>query len=232
LLQRVDERLDQAARAAALRLVRSPATKCAVAALAAAPIRRAVAFGDSLTADPRSWAEILRHAMRLTPAARAVQLMNLGIAGDTTVHLISRFADVAACRPDLLIVMVGTNDARRHGHAADRMLVPDRETERNLVLLRTLASEQTSARVVFVTPPPVDERRIRRAPVLRREPVTWVASDVDRKARIVAALGGEVIDSRAAVRAPLDTLLLADGLHLSLRGQERLARTIVRSLAP
>jgi hypothetical protein len=111
------------------------------------------------------------------------------------------------------------------------MLVPDPETERNLVLLRTLASEQTSARVVFVTPPPVDERRIRRAPVLRREPVTWVASDVDRKARIVAALGGEVIDSRAAVRPPLDALLLADGLHLSLRGQERLARTIVRSLA-
>jgi lysophospholipase L1-like esterase len=227
----VDQRLDQAARAAALRLVRSRMTKAALAALAAAPTRRVVAFGDSLTADPRGWAEILRHAMRLTPAARAVELVNLGIAGDTTVHLIGRFADVAACRPDLLIVMGGTNDARRHGNAADRMLVPDRETESNLVLLKTLAREQTRARVVFITPPPVIEPSIRRAPLLLREPVTWVASDVDRKAEIVAALDGEVIDSRAALRPPLDALLLADGLHLSLRGQERLARTIVRSLA-
>lgn len=228
----MEQRLDHAAQAAALRLVRSPMTAPAVAALAAAPTRRAVAFGDSLTADPRSWAEILRHAMRLTRAARAVEVVNLGVAGDTTVHLISRFADVAACRPDLLIVMAGTNDARRHGDAADRMLVPDRETENNLVLLRTLAHQQTQARIVFVTPPPVIEHRIRRAPTLLREPVTWVAADVDRKARIVAALSAEVIDSRAALRPPLDTLLLADGLHLSLRGQERLARTIVRSLAP
>ena len=71
---------------------------------------RVVAFGDAY-GRRALWAEILG-------------LINLGVPGDTTVHLIGRFADVAACDPDLLVVLVGTNDARRHGAAADRMLVP------------------------------------------------------------------------------------------------------------
>lgn len=211
-------------------MARSPATVSALEALAARVGRCVLAFGDSLTADAGSWAEILGHALRLTHAGRRVELINLGVPGDTTVHLISRFADVAACQPDLLIVMAGTNDARRHGAAAARMLVPDLETKRNLNLLMTLAREQTRARVVFIAPPPILEGKIQRAPLLRREPVAWLESDVARKAAIVMALEGEVIDSRAALQPPVDTLLLADGLHLSVRGQERLARWIVRSL--
>jgi lysophospholipase L1-like esterase len=178
---------------------------------------RVVAFGDSLTADARSWAEILG-------------LINLGVPGDTTVHLVGRFADVAARDPDLLVVLVGTNDARRHGAAADRMLVPDCETAHNLKLLIALTREQTRARVVFVTPPPIIEAKVRRAPLLRQEQVTWLAADVDRKAAIVTDLDAEVIDSRAALRPPLDRHLLADGLHLSQRGQQRLARWIEQSL--
>jgi lysophospholipase L1-like esterase len=179
--------------------------------------RRVVAFGDSLTADPRSWAEILG-------------LINLGVPGDTTVHLVGRFADVVARQPDVLIVMAGTNDARRHGTAAERMLVPDDETRHNLELLIALAGEQTRARTVFITPPPILEDKIRRAPLLTSEAVSWLASDVDRKAAIVAALDAEVIDSRVALRPPLDRMLRADGLHLTARGQERLARLISRSL--
>jgi lysophospholipase L1-like esterase len=180
--------------------------------------RRVVAFGDSLTADPGSWAEVL-------------ELVNLGVPGDTTVHLISRFAEVAAHRPDLLIVMAGTNDARRHGSAAERILVPDPETKHNLELLITLAREQTRARVVFITPPPILEDKVRLAPILKAEPVTWLESDVSRKAEIVAGLEAEVIDSRAALTPPIDRLLLPDGLHLSRMGHERLARLVVHSLA-
>lgn len=180
---------------------------------------RVVALGDSLTATPRSWAELLG-------------LINLGVPGDTTVHLIGRFADVAACDPDLLIVLVGTNDARRHGAAGERMLVPDRETAHNLRLLIDLAREQTRARTIFVTPPPIIEAKVRRAPLLRREPVTWLASDVERKAALVAELDAEVIDSRAALPPPVERHLLADGLHLSPSGQRRLARWIERCVSP
>jgi lysophospholipase L1-like esterase len=228
LLMAVSLPPDNAVRAAALRLVGSPRMSGPLEALAARSLRTIVALGDSLTADRRSWAEILRQALHLI---RAGELVNLGVPGDTTVHLIGRFADVAACDPDLLVVMVGTNDARRHGAAAARMLVPDRETESNLILLNTLAREQTDARVVFITPPPIIERKIERAPELRREPVSWLEADVDRKAAIAAALDAEVVDSRVALQPPLDRLLLADGLHLSLRGHERLARWLVGALS-
>jgi hypothetical protein len=71
---------------------------------------------------------------------------------------------------------------------------------------------------------------VRRAPLLRQEPVTWLAADVDRKAAIVADLDAEVIDSRAALRPPLDRLLLADGLHLSAMGHRRLAALLALEL--
>jgi lysophospholipase L1-like esterase len=220
-----DPLLDQAARAAATRLRAAPRNREAIEALRHRPGFRLAGFGDSLTADAMSWLEMLRRAL---PEVEAV---NLGVSGDTTVHLVGRFAEVAACDPHLLVVLAGTNDARRHGAAAKRMLVPDRETVRNLALIEALAVEQTRARVVFVTPPPVLEDRIRRAPLLLGEAVSWRADDVARKAALVASLDAPVIDSRAVIRPPLGHLLLADGLHLSARGHERLASTILRSVA-
>jgi acyl-CoA thioesterase-1 len=134
--------------------------------------------------------------------------------------------------PDLVVVLVGTNDARRHGAAAESMLVSDRETERNLARLVRLLRDETGAGVVLVTPPPVLENRIARAPLFVRERVTWRDADVARKAALVAAAHERVVDSRAVLTDPLERLLLADGLHLSLRGQERLAGLIARGLAP
>lgn len=215
------------ARNAALRLVRTRSSREALEALHGA---RLVTFGDSLTAEAASWAEILGQAFRLLPATREVELFNLGVPGDTTVHLVSRFAEVMAADPDLVIVLAGTNDARRHGRAARTMLVSDRDTARNLRLLRRLVREETRAQAIFVTPPPVLEDRIRRAPEFLEERVTWREADVARKAALVRAADPEAIDSRAEIRGEVGRYYLADGLHLSLRGQERLAGWIVRGL--
>jgi acyl-CoA thioesterase I len=216
------------AQRAALRLARSPSVRAALETL---PHRRVVAFGDSHTADALSWAEILKRTLKLVPATRRVHLDNLGVGGDTTVHLISRLPEVVAAAPDLAIVLVGTNDARRHGVAAESMLVSDRETERNLAMLVRLLRDETGAALVLVTPPPVLEERIARAPLFARERVTWREADVARKAALVADAHDRVLDSRAVLTDPLERLLLADGLHLSVLGQERLARGIAKCLA-
>jgi lysophospholipase L1-like esterase len=219
------------ARNAALRLVRSPATREAIEALAPLDGGRVVAFGDSHTAATGSWAEILAEAFRSVPATRGVELVNLGVPGDTTVHLVSRFVEVMSADPDLLVVLVGTNDARRHGTAAETMLVSDRDTARNLTLLRRLAREETRANAVFVTPPPVLEDRVRRAPAFLEERVSWREADVARKAALVSATDSDAIDSRSIIRAEVRGHFLADGLHLSARGQERLAGWIARGLS-
>lgn len=211
---------EQTASAAAKRLTRSVADELQLVA----SLGRIVAFGDSLTADAASWAEILSRAL-------PTELINLGVSGDTTVHLVSRYEQVVAQSPQLVIVLAGTNDARRHGRAATRVLVPDAQTKINLRLIQALTREQTGARVVFVTPPPILERRVHRAPLLVRESVTWQEEDVDRKAALVAGLDATVVDSRAVMGPPVERFLLADGLHLSALGQERLARWILLSLA-
>ncbi len=222
---------DAAALAAARRLVQAESLRESLEALAHPGIGRVIALGDSLTADPASWAQILRHAFRLLRRGNAVSMVNLGVGGDTTVHLVSRFAAVMAADPDVVIAMAGTNDARRHGRSACRVLVPDRETHRNLDLLRSLTRAETRASIWLITPPPVLEERILGAPALVRERVSWRASDVERKAAVVRRVGGQIIDSRAALRPPLSKFFRADGLHLTLAGQERLARWVVECLA-
>jgi acyl-CoA thioesterase I len=196
--------------------------------LAGRRLGRIVALGDSLTADDRSWAEVLGEALS---GAGAATVVNLGVGGDTTVHLVGRFADVIAAHPDIVLVMAGTNDARRHGSSARRMLVPDSETSRNLRWLCRLTREETRARVLLITPPPALGERIAVAREFRRERVSWRVSDIDRKAALVRRLGEPVIDSRDALRPPLARLLRADGLHLTPAGQERLARLVLARLA-
>jgi lysophospholipase L1-like esterase len=216
---------------AAATLARSPALRPALRALSEPGLGRVVVVGDSLTADACSWAHILEEVARLSAAGRRTRFVNLGVGGDTTVHLVSRFADVLAASPDVVIAFAGTNDARRHGRAAAAMLVPDTDTHRNLALMCRMAREEAGAVTWVITPPPVLEERVRAAPALVRERVSWRARDVDRKAAVVRAIGANVIDSRAAIAPPLGSLLRTDGLHLTLRGQVRLARLVLRCLS-
>jgi lysophospholipase L1-like esterase len=231
LAQAVSAAREAAVRAAARRLMRATSLRPSLDALTDRGLGRVACLGDSLTADELSWAEILGQAFRLLRPARATSVVNLGIGGDTTVHLVSRFAAVMATDPDVVIALAGTNDARRHGRSEPRMLVPDHETRRNLELLRRLTLEETKASIWLITPPPVLEERIVAAPALVRERVSWRSSDVDQKAAVVRRLGGQVIDSRAVLRPPLSKLLRSDGLHLTLAGQERLARRVLECLA-
>src|SRR5688572_4485849 len=99
--------------------------------LAALPFARehvVVAAGDSITADVQSWARILGTAL-------GRQLVEAGVSGDTSVHLISRLAAIVERSPHWLLVLIGTNDARRHGPAAGP-LVSDEQFRANLAAIR------------------------------------------------------------------------------------------------
>src|SRR5262249_35825936 len=61
------------------------------------------------TDDLGSWAEILRHA--------GATIVNGGLSGDTTTGARVRLTQLLESEPDLAIVLLGTNDARRHGGA-------------------------------------------------------------------------------------------------------------------
>jgi lysophospholipase L1-like esterase len=76
-------------------------------------------------------------------------IANYGIGGDTTAQMLARLPDVLSHRPRLVIVMAGTNDARRY--------VPAHETIENLQTIKREAIER-GIEYVVLTPPPLPSR--------------------------------------------------------------------------
>lgn len=192
-----------------------------VRGLRALPFRRVLLVGDSITADRQSWAELL--ALALDAVGACVDVVNAGLSGDTTAGALARSRLLRATRPDHVLVLLGTNDARRHGRADGVMLISHRETERNLTALR----RALPAPITWITPPPVCPERIERDALLREADLAWRLPDVAAKRRIVRRQPGAVVDLWPAFGQPVrPELLLGDGLHPSLAGQVAILRAV------
>jgi acyl-CoA thioesterase I len=193
---------------------------------------RIVALGDSITEDSQSWAEILGQVIQVIRPKDRIRVINAGLSGDTTADLISRFVRLAEGNPTWVMVMIGTNDARRHGTPPSEMMVSDAESERNLAALGQLVRTHTTARIVWVTPPPVLEDRVASSDMLRRDQLTWRQQDVAAKRKLVRALPDLVVDPwNDTTPHRLEDLLSEDGVHPNLRGQQNIVTCVIMALA-
>lgn len=190
---------------------------------------RVAALGDSLTADRLGWFELLTHTMRLA-GYPGVATHNLGLSGDTTADALERFDLLEAFRPTHVLVMLGTNDARRHGRAVGHRMVTAAETRRNLGVLEDLIRGTLHARAVFVTPPPADQASIDRS--FAGDTVRWSAADLDEVAGQVREVSPDHVDlHRVLRRLPDRSWLDDDGVHLSAYGQRVAAAAVAAGLA-
>jgi GDSL-like lipase/acylhydrolase family protein len=154
------ERMSGEARGAAGELLAAPAVASMVDRL---PVRNGatvVAFGDSLTSDPQSWAVILREVLAARRGADGIAVSISAVGGDTTTHGLVRLGEVVALQPDWILILIGTNDARTQGEHPTKTLVHHEETVRNIAELRHRLSLETKARVVWITPPAVNEAQV------------------------------------------------------------------------
>jgi len=103
---------------------------------------RIVAFGDSHTSDPQSWAVILNELLIARGASMAIN----AAPGDTTTHRLIRIGEVVAQQPEWILFLVGVNDARTQGPTPTKTLVDHQETVRNLRELHQRVSHETKAR--------------------------------------------------------------------------------------
>jgi lysophospholipase L1-like esterase len=192
-------------------------------ALAALPDRaQLLAVGDSITDDLGSWAELI------AAARPAIEVINAGLSGDTTTDVVARSARLPPA--DVAVVLVGTNDARRHGRDGIPILVGDDETARNVAVLDRLLRRRCG-RVLWVTPPPVLDERLEADDGLREADLTWRLADVRRKAEAVRATSKPVVDLWPSFGDPPDgTLLRPDGLHPSSDGQLAIASAVLDAL--
>lgn len=197
-----------------------------------APGAVVVGLGDSITDDRQSWLEILRHLLDLRRPDDGIEVVNAGISGDTTTHIISRFFEVAQRQPDWILCLVGTNDVRRHGFPPNQVLVGLAETARNLQHLRDLATRQTRSRWVWMTPATAIEAQIEADWALGPIQERWLNADLVAVANLVRQQPDPVIDLQAIFgMPPRPELLLSDGLHPSLAGHREIATALVETLA-
>lgn len=191
-----------------------------------------VALGDSITDDLLSWAHLLDNLLAVHRPDLRITLVNSGYTGNTTQEAISRFDTVAALRPNWILQMLGTNDARRHGSAQLRTTTPE-ESDRNFAALAELAETETDARLVVLTPPPADGGRADEWTPFAAEKITWKTADVDELAAgLRRRFPDALIDVHLALRdVPTTQWLLPDGIHPSLRGQMLIAETVLLTLS-
>lgn len=217
---------------AAVALLDDPGFAACVDRLPFAPGATVVGLGDSITDDYQSWLEILRHVLARRRGRDAIEVVNAGVSGDTTAQMLSRFVDVVHRRPDWIICLAGTNDARTHGWAPVKPVVSPEETAKNLHALRAFADRETGTRWVWMTPPPVLEARIVEHWYLAPFELGWRNRDLRAIADCLRAMPEPVVDLRGAFGEPPDPgLLLADGLHPSLAGQKAIVKALITELA-
>lgn len=221
-------RMKAEAEEAARELLADPAVASMIDRL---PLKRGatvVAFGDSLTSDPQSWAIILRELLNARRPADEITVTIRAVAGETTTHGLVRMGQVVGQQPDWILFLMGTNDARTQGPHATKTLVHPEETARNIAELRQRVSRETKARTVWITPPAANEEQVAGHWGLNRFGVRFRNEDLARVAEIVRDTDGVVIDafSRLGTPPPAE-LLLGDGLHFTVAGQKRLALEVI-----
>src|SRR3954452_2351854 len=153
-------RMKAEARDAAGELLADPAIASMVDRL---PLRKGatvVAFGDSLTSEPQSWAVILSELLAARRATDGISVAISAVGGDTTTHGLVRIGEVVSRQPDWILFLIGTNDARTQGPHPTKTLVHHEETVRNIAERRERVSRETKARAVWITPPAVNEGQV------------------------------------------------------------------------
>jgi len=230
LYQSALKAMRQNAKNAAVALLDEPEIGRLVAQLPLNKGAQIVVFGDSLTADPQSWAVILAELLAARRRDDALSVTISAVPGETTTHGLVRMGVSLMRQPDWMIFCVGINDARTQGSNPTKTIVSHEETARNFAEMRSRAISECKAQRLWITPPAVNEEQVAAHWGLKRFGVRFRNADVAQVAKHVRSLGDPVIDLFSALGAPpAPELLMDDGLHLSLEGQKRIAREVLRS---
>lgn len=222
-------RLVAGAKDAAHELLSDPTVRTMVDRLPVRKGGKVVAFGDSLTSDPQSWAAILAGLFAAQRPDDGISVVINAVSGEASTHGLSRIGDVIALEPDWILFFIGIADARTQGPNPGKTLVHHEETARNLAELQRRASRETNGRCLWITPPPTIGARVESHWALSRIGLRFRNEDVARVAEAVRTLDAPHVDLFSAFGdPPPPELFTSDGLHLTQAGQKRVALEIVR----
>lgn len=179
--------------------------------------------------------------MMLLSGKDVISLENAGISGNTSGDLFARLAsDVMNKKPDLVILMVGTNDM-----VNSRAMLSYREYGDNLRLI-TKKLKDSNIDVVLVSPPPVDTTYLFKRhekdtfsemPNQKLKKASQISSEIARENGVYFVdLFGEFIamnlpqhNEDPYIQNPKNSGL-KDGVHMTDKGYKLIAETIFKAL--
>jgi acyl-CoA thioesterase I len=228
----VRNQFDENARQAAEELLADPDFAVRVDQLPFSPGDTIVGLGDSITDDLQSWLEILRHLLALRRPGDQIQVINAGLSGDTTTDVLRRrYVPIILMQPTWIICMLGTNDAFRFGREPTKTAVSLNETAKNLEELRHIAATESTANWAWMTPPTCHEALFAATPFAAPLETSVSNDDVVAIADVVQRQPEPVVDLVTLFGRPrASELMLTDGIHPSLAGQQVIARALVERL--
>jgi acyl-CoA thioesterase I len=189
---------------------------------------RVAAIGDSNTYGAGVLLNNLRrnsYPARLEAMlGRDHQVLNYGASGRTLLdsgdrpYRSNRFYGIShVVRPDVVLIMLGTNDAKPHNWDALRY------EEELRAFVRSYGSPAEGGPTVYLlTPPAAWPNRVAIDPVVVRDEVVPIVK------RVGVDVGVEVIDIHAATAE--SAALFPDGVHPNARGYEIIARTVYAAM--
>ena len=202
-------------------------------------------FGDSITSglwdEEGGWvARVSKHLIKKTLASNFeeyYQAYNLGMSGDSTGGLVSRFEKELRVRVEreegeeiVIVFAIGINDTYTF-HKEGRENVSLENFKKNLTTLVALAQKFTS-QIVFVGLTPVDEALV--DPVPWRPEIAYTQDLVQTYNDALKVFCDEkqllFIDMLKEWMTKDYKKLLIDGLHPNTEGHENMASLIIKEL--
>ena len=192
--------------------------------------KRIAFLGDSITSDQKSYMNVIRAALSEEPD---IQILDASVSGFKTIDLITNLVPlVTDFRPDIVHIMIGSNDMKRTVDSANMILIPPEEYRRELhYLIQRLM--RNGAKIVLSTLPPFDAKRIYAS--FNDVNVQYTAADRNAYNEVVrseAMQSGCILNEMEPLYGKHSTEKLTenDGLHLNLLGQKLLARHVFEKL--
>lgn len=190
-------------------------------------------FGDSITwgaGDPEKggWAQRLKSYFETRDSEYIFYFYSLGIPGDNTQELLTRFEEEAKARePSLIIFSIGLNDSQ-YIETKDNPRVSKTDFSHNIKTLIE-QSQKLHAQIVFLGLPNVDEELT--------TPIGWSNikkfyenSVIHEYDEILKALTDEQKLGYIPIFDTLNKADLADGLHPNPIGHEKMFNQVLKYL--
>lgn len=163
-------------------------------------------------------------------------IYNLGIPAENTNFLVKRFSqEVSRRNPELSVLHIGANDAFRKGSETAPHAVSIEQFAKNVEFL--IEKGKKLGNVALLTPVPVDETCNPHGFPNEKKDGYYLNLDIEEYLsvlrQIVASTKTKCIDLWDEWQGLENEgeLLARDGLHLSIAGHEKVARSVIRFLA-